>query len=264
MYKIDQDKITASSLNRIRQHVMTTQCGVISAERTYKKAVFKAMGVKSAQELQAIIENGNEADLAELSRYENSRAENRARTKSLEADLIKLSKDSKNKLPRLGYIKVTGRYKEEGSTQVSIENSFFVFAIDKKLNLKDILIDLGYKYEQDSVVVGQNGFFELVVTSPYLPCSGANRVGEVLLTLNKQVWGKAKDEFGINLEIFSQLRNRQFAFYEAVEQKATTLPKLESAIRLYEAPPKPVYSAYLTSWKRTRASFREDLNKYLS
>ncbi len=66
-----------------------------------------------------------------------SDAENAQRNKELEADIKKL-------YPKIGYIKVNGVY------QGSKEPSFLIYALG--VDLLTTIRELGYQYEQDSVV----------------------------------------------------------------------------------------------------------------
>ncbi|WP_217583060.1 DUF3293 domain-containing protein [Helicobacter pylori] len=82
-----------------------------------------------------------------------SDAENTQRNKELEADIKKL-------YPKIGYIKVNGVY------QGSKEPSFLIYALG--VDLLTIVRELGYKYEQDSVVysIGHSSEAWLYFTNP--------------------------------------------------------------------------------------------------
>ena len=61
----------------------------------------------------------------------------------------------------LGFNRVIGRYKEADSDKIATESSFIVYTEKDKYWLKNILIKLGIKYNQDSIIVidKQNGAY---------------------------------------------------------------------------------------------------------
>lgn len=90
---------------------------------------------------------------AAKSTYKNDK--NDQRRNSLVADLKKLG---------YSYVPVFGGYKEEGQDKASLEKSFVVFPYDiatKKYddfeNFKKNLLDLGRKYDQECILVKENG-----------------------------------------------------------------------------------------------------------
>lgn len=77
---------------------------------------------------------------------------NKQRNKELEQDLRSAG---------LGFNKVTGFYKEAGEDTVSQETSIVVYTDKDKEWLKNLLVKLGDKYEQDSILIvdKENGAF---------------------------------------------------------------------------------------------------------
>lgn len=127
-----------------------------------------------------------------------SKKENNQRTLELKTDLIKLgySVTSVNGV----YIE---NYGKEDSREVH-ESSFIVFDHKNSKNLKNDLINLGKKFNQDSITFSnsEDGKYYLI---------GTNSTGYP--GINKEVV-LGKPMFGANGEFFSSIKGRPFVFEE--------------------------------------------------
>lgn len=86
------------------------------------------------------------------------------------------------------------------------EFSYFIADIKKLGNLKEVLISLGVKYEQDSITYSEKGNnpYILISTNKVPEGSGGGKIG-VEHTLGRP-------NFGVEGEFFSKIRGRPFLF----------------------------------------------------
>lgn len=104
----------------------------------------------------------------------------------------------------LGVTAIKGVGQEEGKAVE--EWSYFVADIKNQGNLKDILVNLGVKYEQDSITfakAGKNPYY-LISTNTLPQGTGGGKIG-VEIKLGRPNFGKAG-------EFFSKIRGRPFLF----------------------------------------------------
>ena len=118
--------ITESSLNRLWSHNLKHDCAALTAFRKFNNCGLDDNGKKDPKEETPIL----------LTKKEKMK-----RNAALSADIKKL---------KYNVTKIIGKYPEGGS-QVK-EVSFFLVDQDDKGNLKKHVIDLGKKYNQDSVL----------------------------------------------------------------------------------------------------------------
>lgn len=155
---------TASGLSRLWRWRAISDIGMISANRALSDDFY------------------NLKDKAvDIEPYRLSRAENKARTKSLEADL----RAEKN----IGYVKIQGLYeeiKENNETIKTSEDSFFVYSLNPDFDLRDFLVKLGVKYSQDSILFSKanSDTYDLVLTNKF-----TGKIGITDFTLNGSRWG---------------------------------------------------------------------------
>jgi len=119
--------LTESSLSRIWRHNEKYDCGVITAFRQYTNCGYMENAEPSFSDKQPV---------------KISKSENNKRSKALMADLIKEGFS--------GSIKMVGTYPEGGVPVKEI--SFFVIDSKQTGKLKNVLIKLGKKYDQDSIL----------------------------------------------------------------------------------------------------------------
>lgn len=119
--------LTESSLSRLWKHNEEHDCGVITAFRNFTNCGYT---------------DDDEPCFADKTPVEINKAENGKRNKALKSDLIQLGFK--------GSTKLVGSYPEGGKQ--SKEISYYVVDLDDTGTLKDILIKLGKKYDQDSIL----------------------------------------------------------------------------------------------------------------
>lgn len=155
---------TASGLSRLWRWRAIADIGMISANRALSDDFY------------------NLKDKAvDIELYRLSRAENKARTKSLETDL----RAEKS----VGYVKIQGLYeeiKENNETIKTSEDSFFVYSLNLDFDLRDFLVKLGVKYSQDSILFSKanSDTYDLVLTNKF-----TGQIGITDFTLNGSRWG---------------------------------------------------------------------------
>ncbi|AFI03528.1 hypothetical protein [Helicobacter cetorum] len=144
--------ITALGVSRLYKHLYNDECGCISANRDFKLSLWSDLGFDKATDKIVEYYSGR-ADIPK--KYLVSDEENTQRNRNLEADIKAL-------YPKIGYIKVNGIY------QGSKEPSFLIYALQEGVNLLGVLKELGYKYEQDSVLYSKSNSTEgfLCFTTP--------------------------------------------------------------------------------------------------
>lgn len=155
---------TASGLSRLWRWRAIADIGMISANRALSDE-FYSLKDKSV----------------DIEPYRLTRAENKARTKMLEADL----RAEKN----IGYVKIQGLYeeiKENNETIKTSEDSFFVYSLNPDFDLRDYLVKLGVKYSQDSILFSKanSDNYDLVLTNKF-----TGQIGITDFTLNGSRWG---------------------------------------------------------------------------
>lgn len=155
---------TASGLSRLWRWRAIADIGMISANRALSDDFYNLKD-KSV----------------DIEPYRLSRAENKARTKSLETDL----RAEKS----VGYVKIQGLYeeiKENNETIKTSEDSFFVYSLNPDFDLRDFLVKLGVKYSQDSILFSKanSDTYDLVLTNKF-----TGHIGITDFTLNGSRWG---------------------------------------------------------------------------
>lgn len=155
---------TASGLSRLWRWRAIADIGMLSANRALSDE-FYSLKNKSV----------------DIEPYRLTRAENKARTKMLEADL----RAEKN----IGYVKIQGLYeeiKENNETIKTSEDSFFVYSLNPDFALRDFLVKLGVKYSQDSILFSKanSDNYDLVLTNKF-----TGQIGITDFTLNGSRWG---------------------------------------------------------------------------
>lgn len=155
---------TASGLSRLWRWRAIADIGMISANRALSDDFYNLKD-KSV----------------DIEPYKLTRAENKARTKSLETDL----RAEKS----VGYVKIQGLYeeiKENNETIKTSEDSFFVYSLNPDFDLRDFLVKLGVKYSQDSILFSKanSDTYDLVLTNKF-----TGQIGITDFTLNGSRWG---------------------------------------------------------------------------
>lgn len=155
---------TASGLSRLWRWRAIADIGMVSANRALSDE-FYSLKDKSV----------------DIEPYRLTRAENKARTKMLEADL----RAEKN----IGYVKIQGLYeeiKENNETIKTSEDSFFVYSLNPDFDLRDYLVKLGVKYSQDSILFSKanSDTYDLVLTNKF-----TGQIGITDFVLNGSRWG---------------------------------------------------------------------------
>ncbi|MGL2875667.1 hypothetical protein ACQKA6_06080 [Helicobacter pylori] len=145
---------TALSMSRLCDRMLNCPVAVISGCRTYNdKAIIADYGLKEATkilELNATTEGEKKEEVeALLKPFMLTNADNEKRTKWLrkKLDLYK---------GYIGYKIVKGYYREAGMPQANIETSFICFELKpfhNKNQFKDIIVNLGREFNQDSVII---------------------------------------------------------------------------------------------------------------
>jgi len=186
MLKEILNQVNESSLSRIWEHYTKHQTGTISAFRF-------ALDCNEGKEL--------------------SKKDNQERNAELYAWLLKKG---------YGLTPVKGTYIENYGTKDAREvdeESFFVVDIKDKGNLKKDLIEIGLKYEQDSITFAEPGGSYYLISSNECPNGypGKGKVG-VEVELGKPEFGKANKD---TEEFFSKIRGRGFVFKKMGESLIT-------------------------------------------
>ena len=119
--------LVESSLSRLWKHNEEHDCGVITAFRNYSNCGYT---------------DNNEPCFDDNPPVKISKVENGRRNKALKAELIQTGFK--------GSTKLVGSYPEGGKQ--SKEISYFVVDLDDSGTLKDVLVKLGKKYDQDSIL----------------------------------------------------------------------------------------------------------------
>lgn len=218
-----RDKLESASLSRIYQHRMTQASGSISACRSMADDFY----LIPEAERNRMIETNDPA----LKKYKLTQADNKKRTQMLRDDLKKLGAD-------IGFIMIKGMYREEGMAQAAEETSFFVYALNPKFKLKDTLLRLGYKYNQDAITYSSRGGqnYELICTTAIKEGldGGSKRYtfGKRMAFLPGDAWG----EDGIfNLTNYSMFRGKPFAWgaesYKAKQMAESTIQAFQTRHR---------------------------------
>ncbi|MGL2386891.1 hypothetical protein ACOWLB_03910 [Helicobacter pylori] len=171
---------TALSMSRLYERMLNCPVAVISGYRTYNdKAIIADYGLKEATkilELNATTKGEKKEEVeALLKPFMLTNTDNERRTKWLrkKLDLYK---------GYIGYKIVKGYYREAGMPQANIETSFICFELKpfhNKNQFKDIIVNLGREFNQDSIIINspkdkRGAVFTLICTThyPYLMLDG--------------------------------------------------------------------------------------------
>lgn len=181
---------TASGLSRLWRWRAITDIGMMSANRVLSDDFYK-------------LKDKN----VDIEHYKITKAQNKARTKSLEADLrAELN---------IGYVKIQGVYaeiKEGNETIKTSEDSFFIYSLNPDFDLRDYLVKLGVKYSQDSILFSKanSETYDIVLTNKF-----TGDIGKTDFTLNGSRWGtleyiKRNDQNEIVKELAEIYSNKKF------------------------------------------------------
>lgn len=181
---------TASGLSRLWRWRAITDIGMMSANRVLSDDFYK-------------LKDKN----VDIEPYKITKAQNKARTKSLEADLrAELN---------IGYVKIQGVYaeiKEGNETIKTSEDSFFIYSLNPDFDLRDYLVKLGVKYSQDSILFSKanSETYDIVLTNKF-----TGDIGKTDFTLNGSRWGtleyiKRNDQNEIVKELAEIYSNKKF------------------------------------------------------
>lgn len=178
-------QVQSAGLSRIWQHIQNCQCGSISAFRQYRNGwehINKAM-----QKNPKVVKE-----------YKIPYNENVKRHKILGGLLLKCG---------INTIEIVGNYAEVNSGKVAKELSYFCFVDSQQFTLKECLIDLGDRFEQDSITYAQKGQnFKLIASHTHRDDDGITwHKGDVMVEFNKgKLFGKTDGK------IYSLIRGRPF------------------------------------------------------
>lgn len=181
--------IKGSSLTRIMEHRLNSHTGTISACKG--KHWYIAQGILPEPTTDA----------------ENTNVENQAQKLDKARDK-QLASIFKKMYPKIGYIRVYGKYKSTDDDIPSSEISYFVYTLDNSFDLKSFLLDCGRRFEQESITYAdRDGQYELIASTNFTDGEGKKwSYGQVMLKFNTTIWDK-NGEF--NSGAFSSL-NKQF------------------------------------------------------
>ncbi|WP_233707608.1 hypothetical protein [Helicobacter cetorum] len=164
--------ITALSMSRLYQRMRDCPIAVISGCRGIDdKSLIKDYGMKEACKILVDAENPKSSNYIEtkeiLSEYSLSKQDNEQRTKALQNALKVYSKN-------IGYKIVKESYREAGEEKAKIAFSFICFEIkpfSNKTEFKNILLNLGREFDQDSIIINTPNksdiVFTEICTTPY-------------------------------------------------------------------------------------------------
>lgn len=195
-----RDKLESASLSRIYQHRAEQASGSISACRSFSDDFYLLP--------EAERNNMLKTKSPELSKYKLTPEDNKKRTQRLRKDLKSYGTD-------IGFIQIVGAYKEADSPHTELETSFFVYALNPKFKLKDLLLLLGRRYNQDSITYSSRGGnnYELICTTAIKEglVQGSRRYtfGKRMAFLHGDAWSSS----GIfDYTNYSKIRGRPFAW----------------------------------------------------
>ncbi|MGX3098527.1 hypothetical protein [Helicobacter sp. 23-1046] len=182
---VSTSDIQSAGLSRIYQHTQNYQCGSISAFRQYRD------GWENESEMMR-------KNPKVIKEYKIPYNENKDRHKLLGGLLHKMGIDT---------IEIIGNYIEAGSGKLAKELSYFCFVDSQKFTLKECLIDLGDRFEQDSITYAKKGEnFELVASHTHTDSDGNIwHKGDIIAEFDKgKLFGKTDGK------IYSLIRGRPF------------------------------------------------------
>lgn len=178
-----KNTIQAAGLSRIVQHISESAVGTISAFRQFRAEAYTLF----RDEILKCDANGtSKRDIVGIQPYQISKSENMKRHKLMGFELSKFTRQYKG-----GYISIQGQYTETGETKPSKESSYIVWVEPQYHGqLKAFLIQLGQKYEQDSITFAKQGeHFSLISTAPSKTNIYDTPVGEVILKFKGARYG---------------------------------------------------------------------------
>lgn len=200
--KIISGLVKAAGLNRVAYWMNHSDTGTISAFRKYDDRIYEIYSQYEIEEMK------NNKD-PELDKYTLSLAQNKNRDRRLRTEFKKLR-------DVIGYIKVDGMYQEAGSPKISKEMSYFVFAIDPNFDLKTFLLEMGKRFNQDSITyakAGKNYTLYCSTAQKFILLDGEEySFGEKVATFKGAVMGGDPKSPDFSLEVFSKIRGRPFAW----------------------------------------------------
>lgn len=185
----------AANINRIYEWMETCDTGTISAQRKYSDYLFTSYSSEQISQLP-----NSTLDMFRLSRQTNALRHR---------DLRQLVHQS-----GYGYIDILGRYKEDGTNEIKLENSLFVFDHAKKGNLKKFLLKAGFLFSQDSIAYADKPLqFNLYQTTPFtgIPHKLRSAPSGKLLATSYGVTRKLKEHFSED-EVISIIKRVGFQF----------------------------------------------------
>lgn len=201
-FKIVADMVNAAGLSRIIHWKNNADAGTISAFRKYDDSICE---LYSFEEIEDMERNKN----LELDKYTLNLKKNLNRDRRLRTEFKKLR-------DKIGYIKVDGMYQESGSEKPTFEISYFVFAKDPDFDLKKFLLEMGRKFNQDSITfakAGKDYAMYCTTAQKYILDDGHKyRFGDKMATFKGSVWGGDDKSPEFDMYVFSRIRGKPFAW----------------------------------------------------
>lgn len=195
MYTNYKYPLLAANINRIYEWMETCDTGTISAQRKYSDYLFITYSSEQIAEMTA-----SSLDMFKMSRHENA-----LRHRELK-QLVHQS--------GYGYIDILGRYKEDGTDEIKLENSLFVFDHAKKGNLKKFLLRAGFLFSQDSIAYADKPLeFSLYQTTPFtgIPHKLRSSPSGKRLALSNGIIRRLKEHFSED-DVISIIKRVGFQF----------------------------------------------------
>lgn len=201
-FKIVSDMINAAGLSRVVHWKNNADTGTISAFRKYDDSIYK---LYSFEEIEDMERNKN----PELDKYTLNLKKNRNRDRRMRDEFKKLR-------DQIGYIKVDGMYWEVGKEKPRFEISYFVFAKDPTFDLKKFLLEMGRKYNQDSITfakAGEDYAMHCTTAQTYILDDGHKyKFEDKMATFKGSVWGGDDKAPEFDMYAFSRVRGKPFAW----------------------------------------------------
>lgn len=165
-----------------------------------------------------IYEHRVKARIAFISAFRSklTKSENKTEDTKLRESLKSCYKENK-----IGYITLSGMYKENIYKHARLETSYLVYTLDNHFNLRDFVIELGTQFEQGAIAYAdKDGEYELICTTNQAEFDGKiGSVGEVMAKFKAEVWGLVGD---FKLEVWGKIRNRMFNWDGMYEPKSAS------------------------------------------
>lgn len=181
--KLKANSIQASGLSRIVKHISESAVGTISAFRQFRAEAYTLFRdeILKCEETKT-----SKREIKGILPYQIHKSENMQRHKLMGFELSKFTRKYKG-----GYISIQGQYTETGETKPSKEASYIVWVAPQyEGQLKQFLIELGQKYEQDSITFAKHGEpFSLISTAPDKTNIYNTPVGSVILKFKGARYG---------------------------------------------------------------------------